>query len=586
MRIIPAKSDCVSRIGAPTYRSGLRAILAGVLAMLAFASAAVAATSSGDAPMRAFFAPVEVPLVTVDVVAVDRHGEPVTDLTLADFTVLEDGEPVQISHFRAPEENVVDGVPDSPEGPAPLADTVRIVVFVDDTNLDPARRRRAVDHLRTLIDAGISDDVEVMVATYDGRLHLRTPFTPPGEHLDAALQELRSGAALAPQNEAAVLLREMQSIARSNQAASPDDPFSGNDGAELLRRIETWAQASRDRAKRGLQTLENLVRSLSGAEGQKVVLVVSDGIEVRPGEHLLSAWESLFAAGRGARRGGRAFLSATRYDLSRELAELTRTANAHRVSLYALSAATGRGGGATATGGAYAMAPGFDSGHALDLEQSLTMLAADTGGRVLADNPGLGEAIRDVAQELAGAYSLGYRPLHDGDNAYHRIEVRVQRDGVRLRHREGYLDRRGDDRMADRTLAAANLGVTDNELGIGLSVRDAEPRDDGSYVVRMLVTVPIDELVLVPDAEHHRGEISLTMVVRDAGGGMSGLIQRRFPVDVPNADLLAAASRDAGFVIGLAVRPGPQRIAVGVRDEVSRVEATTLVDAEIGEADG
>ena len=39
-------------------------------------------------------------LVTVDVVVVDRHGEPVRDLTAADFTVAEDGRPQSVQFFQ------------------------------------------------------------------------------------------------------------------------------------------------------------------------------------------------------------------------------------------------------------------------------------------------------------------------------------------------------------------------------------------------------------------------------------------------------------------------------------------------------
>ena len=42
-------------------------------------------------------------LVTVDVVVLDRKGEPLQGLTRADFTVLEDGKPQQIREFQSVE---------------------------------------------------------------------------------------------------------------------------------------------------------------------------------------------------------------------------------------------------------------------------------------------------------------------------------------------------------------------------------------------------------------------------------------------------------------------------------------------------
>lgn len=62
-------------------------------------------------------------LVPVDVRAVDRHGRPVTDLTIADFTILEDGVPQPIQHMTT---QVFKGVEDlRPGGPARPVRTTR-----------------------------------------------------------------------------------------------------------------------------------------------------------------------------------------------------------------------------------------------------------------------------------------------------------------------------------------------------------------------------------------------------------------------------------------------------------------------------
>ena len=62
--------------------------------------AAVGAQES-DQPLATFFAPLNVPLVSVEVYASDRAGRPMPGLTLEDFEIFEDGKPVSISHFYA-----------------------------------------------------------------------------------------------------------------------------------------------------------------------------------------------------------------------------------------------------------------------------------------------------------------------------------------------------------------------------------------------------------------------------------------------------------------------------------------------------
>jgi len=60
-----------------------------------------AATQENDQPLAMFFAPVDVPLVSVEVYVSDRSGHPVRGLTLDDFEIFEDGKKVEISHFYA-----------------------------------------------------------------------------------------------------------------------------------------------------------------------------------------------------------------------------------------------------------------------------------------------------------------------------------------------------------------------------------------------------------------------------------------------------------------------------------------------------
>ena len=39
----------------------------------------------------------------------------------------------------------------------------------------------------------------------------------------------------------------------------------------------------------------------------------------------------------------------------------------------------------------------------------------------------------------------------------------------------------------------------------------------------------------------------------------------------------------AEFILGLAMREGPQRVAVGVRDELGNVDSTLTVELNVGE---
>jgi len=61
-----------------------------------------AARLAAQPPDREFFEAVEVHVVTLDVVVTDEDGEPIRGLTREDFTILEDGEPVELSSGPGP----------------------------------------------------------------------------------------------------------------------------------------------------------------------------------------------------------------------------------------------------------------------------------------------------------------------------------------------------------------------------------------------------------------------------------------------------------------------------------------------------
>jgi hypothetical protein len=211
-------------------------------------------------------------------------------------------------------------------------------------------------------------------------------------------------------------------------------------------------------------------------------------------------------------------------------------------------------------------------------------MAGTTGGRPLVNSEALAGQLEELSEELGSYYSLAFEPQHLGDGKYHRLDVKVNRDGVRLRHREGYLDIPLAERINHKTLAAAIHGVTDNPLGITVATSGKIiKRDDGTYLLPVIITVPIDQLVLIPSIDQHQGRISIHLTVRDQRGDLSPTVRREYPIEIPNNSLTSALGQSAGFTMRLAVRSGRQRIAVGLRDEVASTEAVTFVEVEVGD---
>ena len=349
--------------------------------------------------------------------------------------------------------------------------------------------------------------------------------------------------------------------------------------SDLMAEIQSYAAEAFQRARHSFSSLGGFVDTLAVLPGQKLVLVVSDAVNPRPGERVMAELQQALGSSAGAAAVA-SFNFGRRYDLSRDFRDLLQRANASRVTFMTLSALSERNLGlvsAESRGGSAA-----DVSQIMVEEQALLTMAGVTGGKVLENSGVLRGQLEQVAVEAASYYSVGYPPPTPEADGYRRLEVRVRREGVRVRHREGYHRTPASDGLVERTVAAATLDVTANPLGLVVELRPVTPRDDGTFLVPVLVQVPIGQLVLAPGANAHEGRLSLVVVVRSADGGLSTPERREYPIVVPNHDLARATASSAGYTLGLAVRPGVQRVAVGVRDDLAEVTATTVAEVEVG----
>jgi len=561
----------------------------------------LAADGPDETPSATFYEPLHVPLVNVEVVVTDRAGEPILGLSERDFEVFEDGQPVAITHFLAATDqapHTVAGDPRSSDPEKQLHD-LYLALYIDDLNVNLRHRASALSHLREFLEQPLPPNIKTILVRFDGTLHVESDFSDRSGQLIAAIDRIQS---LTPRDltrEGESLVRRMQSAASSPPMGMQDlgqsilVPSGGADqmaavmNADFVPEIHAYAGAKYLRNRDSLQGLEEFVRFLSGIPGHKAVLWVGS-YEMRAGENLFRTWQELFP-GAAKQQGINAMRESIQYDMTHELRDLVYHANNHRVSLYPL----GSPGAGIATSVEYdtntfesSGRPGR-SGHQ-DVQgekEALAMMADFTGGRALVDNANLGRQLAKVATDLGTYYSLAYRPPSPGDGEYHKITVTLGREGARLRYRQGHSDVGGQDRMTSSTLAAVMLGVASNPLGIGVECQRQESREDGTYLVPVMVRVPIGDLVLKPDEGSHAAQISIFSVVRDERGRLSDVHERAYPIEIANDQLLSAVEQRAEFVVGMVLREGPHRIAVSVRDDRSTTASTAYVEVMVGEGD-
>ena len=546
-----------------------------------------------------FFEPVDVPLVNVEVLVTDSDGNPIPGLTADDFAVFEDGRPVTVTNFYAAPGVAAADAEDGDPGETGAADNpaeeLFLALYLDENNIEPRRRNATLDHLKEFLEEPLPPQVRALLARYDGSLEIRAEFTDDSGEL------LRAVEGIGPQTrshfslEAQILLREMQDAAASSmfRAGAGGDAASRTGAVSIdviragraeifLPQIQAIARNLQIRNRESLVALRQFVGFLSGLPGRKGIVWMGSGLESQMAEDLFRTWERMFPGAAG-RESFDTNIAAREYDTATEVAELIRVANANRVSFFTLSSFA-VGGSLTAPPQMAAMSI-TDTSGTIDLlseDDALLSMSTLTGGRSVAASEGIKGQLEEFKRGLNSYYSLGYKPLTPGDGEYHRIRVRMRQPGVHLSYPEGYQDSIASERIVDRTLAAAMLGVADNPMGITVECRQEEPHDEDRFLVPVQVRIPIDRLVLLPDGPKHTAEISLYAAVRDETGRVSDVHGRRYPFEVANDELLAAVAQDAGFIFSLVMSPGSKRIAVGVRDERSQLGSTALVEVTIG----
>lgn len=538
-------------------------------------SAAGTAAGGGDN----FIESVDVTVVNVDVYVTDKQGHRVTGLTKDDFDLFEDGKPVKITNFYAVEggrptaglpavEEPVPGQapPERKGGPPPVPEDqrLRLIVYLDNYNIHPFNRNRVLKELRAFLHDHIGREDRVMLVTYDRELHIRSGFTSDPDLISGLLrdQEKVTGSAVHADSDRKTVLDRIQDSSSSDEALS----FARG-----------YAESVMNDLSFSLDAIRKMVDSMAGMPGRKAILYVSDGIPLIAGQDMFYAVQNKYTEGSGALN------EMIEFDSSRRLRELTAKANSNRITFYTIDA-----GGLRTYDSVSAENQTNEQGIYLDsirisnLQAPLQTLAEDTGGVAIINANKVLPDLERVASDFGTFYSLGYTPVHAGDGRYHKIDVKVKKKGIQVRHREGYRDKSPETQMSDSTLAVLQFPFEQNPLAIDLQFGHAAARDDGFYLVPVQVRIPLGRVTLIPRAKTQEASLRLFFAAMDADGNTSEVQQQRVPISIPNGDVAKAKGKYYVYTVSLLMRPGDSRVAVGLRDEAAAASSFLARGVHIG----
>ncbi len=541
------------------------------------ALAALTASAPAQSPAPTFGERVEVSVVNVEVYVTDRDGDPIAGLTQDDFTLLEDGKPVEISNFSAFEGGAAievregaAGIEPAPAVPPPPEHRLSLVLYVDNLHLQPASRKRALAQVREFLAESFVPGSRVMVVSYERSPKVIQPFT---EDLALALSKLDGLAKSRPIGVEGRASR--QNTLSQIQAIYDNDGCSefARDQMRALTAAHVQPQAHED--AQSFTGLSAVIGSLAGLPGRKVVFHISDGVPLVSGQEVIGLANALCE---GAYDAGTSDLSQ-----HRRLRRVATQANAAGVTFYTLEAAGLRPPAASSAEQARpTLSARLESESIANDQDTLFSLADDTGGRALLNSNRLDEALVSVGRDLSNFYWLGYAAARDADGRVHRLEVRVRREGARVQHRRSYRDKTAEDRREERVLAALLIGQEDNALGAALEPGAAIHEPKGQVLMPIRLRLPMARLTLLPaDGGARTGRLRLAMAARDAEGGTTPVRTVELPIQVAAAQLEAALARDFLYEVRMAMRPGPHRVALAIEDVPTGVTSYLALDFEV-----
>jgi len=441
--------------------------------------AALPATAQ-EAPLPDLFAEVlDVRVVNVEVVVTDRDGNRVQELHASDFELLVDGEPVPIDYFTEIDEGRavardVDGVGNAPSLTPGEPVGTNFLVFIDELFAIRRQRDGFLNRLeRDLALLNPSD--QVAIVAFDGYGVTRlTDWTNSRDKIENAIQRARERKALG-------LMRMLDLGDRTDQ----------------VRRTVMAATAS--------------IRSLADVPGRKVMLLLVETF-CAPSRswEFSSFWED----------------GTCREDVGSMYQPLVTAANRLGYTVYPVDMA-----GLHPTFGLDPDTGALRMDNTEDArEAALWFLAHETGGRALI-NFYRKVALAETAADTRSFYWLGFNPPGAGNDALHDIEVRLpDHPKLRVRSRRHYRDMSRSTEFA--LLVEGSLmfgGMPGKDV---LEVHFGTPHKTGfrKFLVPMWVTIPVDELTLLPVDGQWMNDVEFRISVVDRYGDRSKNLGTRIPI--------------------------------------------------------
>jgi VWFA-related protein len=393
--------------------------------------------------------------VEVDATVTDARGNAVSDLSAADFEVLEDGKRQTIASFAHVElpvqhtapASLIAGLADlTTSAPRPIQSDVRTntaieggiyLIVLDDLHTDFARTPRVKEIARQFIERAVGPG-DVAAVVYTGHNGATQDFTGNRQLLLGAVDKF-----------VGQKLKSATLIQLEGLSTVPDQ--QGNGQLQLGEDVVKDVRAYRARSVMG--SIRQLSEFMAGIHGRRKAMVLfGEGIDYDVEQALggEGATASLIVedtrnAIAAAQRGNVIIYSVDPRGLFDSADDLAQTPSQFNRDTPENSAAATRLAAINNRGLGRKPPPTEANGSTLQAEvrlgqESLRALARDTGGFSVLNTNDFLRPFERIVRENSTYYLLGYYPSNDKrDGRLRKLQVRVKRSGVTVHARKGYV---------------------------------------------------------------------------------------------------------------------------------------------------
>jgi VWFA-related protein len=490
-------------------------------------------------------------LVLANVVVRDKKGNLVRDLKKEDFTLFEDGKKQQISTFdfenvdqletAGGAEKTVTGEAAETAGPAgvlkksdaPVLNARGrrvIVLYFDFSAMEPDQIDRCVESAKKYINGQMRPADIVALVSLSTNMRVDLDLTDDKTKILSVLSSYSSGSG---EGFAMGDTGSAEGTAETEGSFTPDDTDYNTFSAD-------WK----------LLALQSTMQALGKIEQKKSLIYFSNGIS-QTGTDNQSALRAATAA------AVKNNVSIYPVDV-RGLQAFPPGGEAQSASLHGQSAYNG------------AAVLNDLSGNAAS-QETLSTLAADTGGKAFFDTNDFSGVFTQVQRDSSAYYVLGFtstNPLKDGH--YRRLKVQVNRADVKLEFRPGYYSGRDYQHLnrADRETQledelAAELPQTDVPLYAGTAYFR---QDESHYYLSVSLVIPGSQIPFVSEKDKDSATIDIIGEVRIGGSGKVPVGQLRDTVKLAVDSTQQVRRKNVQYNTGFVLAPGNYHLKFIVRE--------------------